>query len=136
MFTVAERRASIFLLVATSAFVTSLLTSGLKIATDRDRPPVELVEPEPLLEVPTTSSFPSGHASSSFASAVVLGHLVPPLRWPLLAVAAAIAFSRVYVGVHYPLDVLAGALLGAAVATALLLLVRALQRSLRSPTRG
>ena len=54
---------------------------------------------------------------------------MPRLAVPLYLLAAAIAFSRVYVGVHYPLDVLGGALLGIALATALRLLERALRRS-------
>jgi membrane-associated phospholipid phosphatase len=70
-------------------------------------------------------SFPSGHAATSMACALVLAVLVPCLAAPLVVLAAAIGFSRLYVGVHYPLDVLGGALLGLAVATALLLLARA-----------
>jgi undecaprenyl-diphosphatase len=78
----------------------------------RDRPP--LVDPEPatLVELPHTSSFPSGHATVAFACATAIALAVPRLRWPVFVLAALIAFSRVYVGVHYPLDVLAGAFLG------------------------
>lgn len=57
-------------------------------------------------------SFPSNHASNTFAGAAVLGAAYPALRWPALAVAGLVAYSRVYVGVHYPADVAAGALLG------------------------
>lgn len=66
-------------------------------------------------------SMPSNHAVTSFAFAVPLFFLTKdymPLRWRVypIALAAAVAFSRVYVGVHYPSDVIAGALLGLTVA--------------------
>ena len=87
--------------------------SGLaKDWVSRDRPPLVDPEPAPLIELPHTSSFPSGHATVAFACATVIALAVPRLRWPVFVLAALIAFSRVYVGVHYPLDVLAGALLG------------------------
>jgi membrane-associated phospholipid phosphatase len=55
---------------------------------------------------------------------------------PAFVLAAAIAWSRVYVGVHWPLDVLGGAVLGVLVATALLMLEEALRRSRRAPRAG
>ena len=61
---------------------------------------------------PTTSSFPSGHSASSFAAATVLTFAVgrrAALAWVLASV---IAFSRIYIGVHYPLDVTVGATTG------------------------
>ena len=117
------------LLVATVALTTQLATTLLKYAVQRDRPPTVVLDPEPLLDVPTTSSFPSGHTSSSFACAWVLSRLAPRLTVPLFALAALIGFARIYVGVHYPLDVLAGAVFGILVATALLKLLAVLQRS-------
>lgn len=57
-------------------------------------------------------SFPSNHAANTAAGAAVLGMAVPALRAPALAAAFLVAYSRVYVGVHYPFDVAAGALLG------------------------
>ena len=104
------------------------MVSGLlKAELGRDRPPLARPDPEPLVRLPATHSFPSGHATVSFACATVLALAVPRLRWPLFALAALIAFSRVYVGVHYPLDVIAGAVLGVAVG----LVVRSAGRLLR-----
>jgi undecaprenyl-diphosphatase len=126
---VAWRRPNVFLLVAATALTTSLVNTLLKYAVQRERPPTIILDPEPLMEVPTTSSFPSGHTSTSFACAFVLSRLAPRLTVPVFVLATLIGVSRIYVGVHYPLDVLAGAVLGILVATALLRLLGALRRS-------
>lgn len=57
-------------------------------------------------------SFPSGHATTSFALAMVIAFLWPRLFWPAVLVAALIASSRLFLGEHYPTDLLAGAVLG------------------------
>jgi len=108
----------------------------LKHWVGRDRPPLSNPEPEPLVDVPASDSFPSGHATIGFACATVLALAMPRLRVPLYALAALIAFSRVYVGVHYPFDVLAGALLGVAIATTLLMLAAVRRRSTPGTPRG
>lgn len=131
-----RRRPGLLVLVVAADGTADLLASGLKRLVDIDRPAVRYAEPDPLVHVPRDSSFPSGHAATSFACATVLGFAFPRLAAPLYLLAAAIAFSRVYVGVHYPLDVLGGAILGFLVAIALLRLVRARRRSPRAPRSG
>ena len=103
---------------AASVWATELVTSLLKRLIDRPRPFETLAEADPLLGGAVGDSMPSGHASTSFAGAVLLAVLIRRAVPALLLLAALIAFSRVYVGVHYPLDVLAGAALGVAVGLA------------------
>lgn len=88
--------------------LTVMLNYLVKIAIRRARP---LLEDLPPLS-PTVSplSYPSAHASTSFAAARVLSEALPAT--PLYTVAAAIAVSRPYLGIHYPSDVIAGAALG------------------------
>ena len=66
--------------------------------------------------MPTSRSFPSGHSAGAFAFATGVGHVSPGAAAPLRALAAVVAYSRVHTGVHYPGDVLAGALIGTALA--------------------
>ena len=85
----------------------------LKLVVQRPRPFTVVVDlPRPLIEEPSTFSFPSGDTTFAFGAAVALGHVAPAWRVPALLFALAVAFERVAVGVHYPLDVTAGAILG------------------------
>ena len=103
-------------LAAVSYGVATVLANVLKGVFDRPRPPVDHPEIHPLVAVPHSASMPSGHAAGAFAAAVAVGLVHPRLRWPLLALAALVGLSRVWLGVHYLTDVVAGAALGAAVA--------------------
>jgi undecaprenyl-diphosphatase len=109
---------------------------AIKALAGRDRPPVVYARPKALVPVPHDASFPSGHAATSFAAATMLTFAFPRLAPALFVLAAAVAFSRVYVGVHYPLDIVGGALLGVLVATALRLLVTNRRRLLRERRSG
>lgn len=93
--------------------VTFLVVDGmLKPVIWRDRPFDAFPDGWLIAARATTSSFPSGHAASAFAGALATSRVLPSGRalWFLLAVL--IAYSRVYLGVHFPADVLAGGILG------------------------
>jgi membrane-associated phospholipid phosphatase len=64
--------------------------------------------------MPSTTSFPSGHAASAFAFATGVSHELPTVGIPMHGAAAVVAYSRVHTGVHYPLDVIVGAVVGGA----------------------
>ena len=96
-------------------------SDALKELTVRPRPLASVLDARLLVSMPRSYAFPSGHATSAFSTAtgVVLVarwslKRVPLWGWGMLVLAAAISYSRVYVGVHYPTDVLAGASLGIA----------------------
>jgi len=91
------------------------LNQAIKFVVRRPRPDLDGLPP--LSPVVTRLSFPSAHATTSFAAARAYGSLAP--RWALYLAAAMIALSRPYLGVHYPSDVVAGALLGTAFAEVL-----------------
>jgi undecaprenyl-diphosphatase len=122
------RRPAIFLATGGAALLSGLTVTPLQDAIGRHRPPLLL---HPLVKVPPHGSFPSGHTTTAFACAFVLAGLVGrrDVRVALYVLAAAIAFSRLYVGVHFPLDVLGGAVLGTVYGFAVLQLVGRLEHA-------
>lgn len=103
--------------VVVLVIVTMFLTEGLKLLLMRERPFEVLASARTLdwgwLSLATGPAMPSGHAARAFAVAALLASAVRP-RWGALALglAAMVGVSRIYLGLHWPSDVLVGALLG------------------------
>jgi membrane-associated phospholipid phosphatase len=104
-----------------SLAATSVVVNAVAKPLARRRRPEREVHAVPAVRhvrMPTSRSFPSGHSASAFAFATAAGQVLPYSAAPLRALAAAVAYSRVHTGVHYPGDVILGALLGATIAQA------------------
>jgi undecaprenyl-diphosphatase len=86
----------------------------VKLASGRARPDREaaMVPDERRVPMPTSTSFPSGHSASGFAFADAVAATLPAVAVPIRGLAVVVAYSRVHVGVHYPGDVIVGALMG------------------------
>ncbi len=120
--------------LALALLVTAAMTDAvLQPVIGRERPFVHSLDVAVIGDRPTSGSFPSGHAANAFAAAVVLSRFAtaPALAWWVLA--GTIAYSRLYLGVHYPSDVAAGALVGIACAVTTLAVVRRVGRAPLAP---
>ena len=104
-----SERAQEWLICAALGPVAIVLNYGIKLLVKRPRPVLEGLPPSG--GAPSSLSFPSAHALSSFAVATAM-YRVDPATAGALVVALAISLGRPYLGMHYPSDVLAGALLG------------------------
>lgn len=125
-----RRIGSILLLIIA---ISALATAQIKGIVDRDRPPYEFkpnvgfdYKPEQDVISRFASSFPSGHAVRSAAFALVVSYIIRnrsiagvPAGILMWAFPASVAFSRIYIGTHYPMDVIAGIVLGMIIANAM-----------------
>lgn len=98
--------------VISIAITSTLVNVPLKYLARRDRPPMRRGDRPLPVSLPGSFSFPSGHSASAFAFATGVALEEPRLVAPILPLAVGVAYSRVHLRVHYPLDVLAGATIG------------------------
>ncbi len=114
--------------------VSNAVSEQLKQLFQRPRPCLALETVRLLVGCSKTNfSFPSSHASNITAQALLFAYSYRPIAVPLFLVAAAVGYSRVYVGVHYPLDVVGGILVGLACGAVFIFLTREVERRLPFP---
>ena len=113
------RRAALRGLIAVGV-TSAAVNVALKTIRPRPRPDraAAHVPAARLVAMPSSGSFPSGHSASAFAFASCAGASLPAAAPPLLGLAAAVACSRIYTGVHFPGDVIIGSAIGVAIGRA------------------
>ncbi|MHB0866420.1 MAG: phosphatase PAP2 family protein [Thermoleophilia bacterium] len=117
--------AGVFLLMPLFIYVSLLVNFIIKLNLKRERPMHEEAALKPLVGVPSSYSFPSSHAAMSLAAAVFMTHFRPDLWLLFYGLALVMSWTRVYVGLHYPSDVLAGMAVGWVTSLAFMWLVLA-----------
>ncbi len=105
-------RLAIALLIVGIAFSDQVCNSLIKPLVGRIRPCNVLENVHLLVNCTKSFSFPSSHATNMFTGTLILSYVYPRWKIALLFIAALVAYSRIYVGVHYPLDVAGGTVLG------------------------
>jgi membrane-associated phospholipid phosphatase len=117
-------RSAVLLLLITVTITDQLASSILKPMIGRVRPCHVVEGVRAITGCGHTLSFPSGHATTSMAIAIFLGLLYRRWLWPLIAFSVIISYSRIYIGVHYPLDVLGGWVIGGTIAWRMVIFYR------------
>lgn len=102
---------AIFILLMIT-FSDQLSSVHLKIWLGRIRPCNVLPDVHLLVSCTNSYSFPSSHAVNNFAAAIFVSYFYKNLKWPLFSIAFIVSLSRIFVGVHYPSDIIGGAILG------------------------
>ena len=110
------QRAAVFGMVSIGV-TSAVVNQGVKRLATRPRPDrdAEGVQKLRFVHMPESTSFPSGHSASAFAFATTVGGYLPVVGVFLRFLAAAVAYSRVHTGVHYPGDVVIGSLIGGSI---------------------
>lgn len=124
-------RIALLVLIIAIVFADQLSSAVIKELVGRLRPCWELQNINLLVPCGEGKSFPSSHAVNSFTTAVVLSFFYNNYKYMLYIVASLIAFSRVYVGVHYPSDVLGGAILGVIIGMLIIMLFKLLNKKFK-----
>jgi membrane-associated phospholipid phosphatase len=117
-------RILVLVLIITITISDQFSSSVIKPFFDRQRPCYVLKTVHLLVACGSGKSFPSSHAVNMFAVAVVCSYFYRRWRWVFFSFAATIAYSRVYVGVHYPSDAAGGALIGSLIGLGMVFLVK------------
>jgi undecaprenyl-diphosphatase len=108
-----KRHRDVGIMIIAALILTSIIGEGiLKHLIQRPRPFIAIPTVHLLIAKPMSYSFPSGHTASSFAAAGIIFSTLKKFRIHATILAATIAFSRMYLFVHYPLDILGGIVLG------------------------
>ena len=117
------RRAGLVGLAAVG-ITSAVVNAGVKPLVRRERPArLDSVRTH-VVRMPTSASYPSGHSASAFAFSTAVGGGLPELDAVLRLAATTVAYSRVHTGVHYPGDVVAGAVIGAGIGSLVMHLAR------------
>lgn len=113
IFLITKRYRKVGIMMACGLILNAILGEViLKNIIQRGRPFINFSDISLLIKIPTTYSFPSGHTASSFVAVGIIFGTLKKYRWQALALAILIAFSRMYLFVHYPSDIIGGVILG------------------------